>query len=243
VPAKRRLAKPGPHDRRHKPALTTSMIVAWAEAFFQKHGQWPYPQSGPVAGAPGETWLNIDYALRHGTRGLSRRLSIARLLRAAKGVRVRAGRPAFTVPQILAWADAFFKAHRVWPRPDSGPVAGAPGESWKKINAALCYGTRGLRGKSSLLGLLQKHRGVLRGADRFPWATKSRLSMKEIRAWAKEHRRRTGAWSHVAAGRVPSVAGLTWAKIDVALRVGCRGLPGGSSLARLFGRKPHRRRQ
>jgi hypothetical protein len=69
-----------------------------------------------------------------------------------------------TVEQILAWADAFHAAHGRWPdgRVDSGsgPVEGAPGETWQGINRALVLGGRGLPGDSSLAELLAEQRGV-----------------------------------------------------------------------------------
>lgn len=231
--------------RRWRPALTKRQILDWAEAFFQTHGHWPHTNSGPIAGAPSETWQIINSALSVGTRGLPGGLSIARLLQAAKGVTARPGGPPLTVRQILAWADAFFKVHGEWPRDDSGPVAEAPRESWANINVALRAGARGLRGKSSLLRLLQKHRGVLPGARSYPYrvSTSRRLSLKQIRAWAKDHRRRTGNWPHLTAGPIPGTDGLTWDSVDSALREGFRGLRGGSSLARLFGRKTDRRRE
>jgi hypothetical protein len=54
-------------------------------------------------------------------------------------------------------------------------------------------------------------------------------------AWAKEYRRRTGEWPHLLSGTIPATGGRNWRAVDNALRVGRQGLPGGSSLAKLFG--------
>ena len=62
------------------PNLSKEQIVAWAEAHFRRHGQWPHRQSGQVADAPQETWQSIDGALQVGRRGLSGRTTLARLL-------------------------------------------------------------------------------------------------------------------------------------------------------------------
>jgi hypothetical protein len=61
--------------------------------------------------------------------------------------------------------------------------------------------------------------------------------MVQIMAWAKAYRRRTGEWPHRTSGSIPERKGMAWQIVDSALRVGARGLPGASSLARLFGRK------
>jgi hypothetical protein len=55
-------------------------ILEWADAHFARTGKWPTAASGPVAGAPGETWKAIDAALRRGFRGLPAGSSLAWLL-------------------------------------------------------------------------------------------------------------------------------------------------------------------
>ena len=60
------------------------------------------------------------------------------------------------------------------------------------------------------------------------------LSVEQVLAWADRHRVRTGRWPHAGSGRVFGVRGQTWQAINQALVRGGRGLPGGSSLARLL---------
>ena len=62
------------------PPLTVEQILAWADAHHARTGGWPSPGSGPVAGAPGEDWGDIDIAQCAGYRGLPRGGSLARLL-------------------------------------------------------------------------------------------------------------------------------------------------------------------
>src|SRR5262249_25629238 len=62
------------------PPLTLIQILAWADAHFAVHGQWPSGRSGAVDTAPEEDWKNIDMALRKGHRGLPGDLSLAQLL-------------------------------------------------------------------------------------------------------------------------------------------------------------------
>jgi hypothetical protein len=57
------------------------------------------------------------------------------------------------------------------------------------------------------------------------------LTIGQILAWADAHRERTGQWPLVYSGPVHDE---TWRILDTALRTGCRGLPGGSSLPQLL---------
>ena len=70
-----------------------AQILAWADAHQRQAGDWPKQTSGPVAGAPGELWCNIDAALRCGWRGLPGGDSLSRLLRRERGMPERRGGP------------------------------------------------------------------------------------------------------------------------------------------------------
>ena len=60
------------------------------------------------------------------------------------------------------------------------------------------------------------------------------LSVEQVLAWADRHWARTGRWPHASSGPVPGTHRQTWQAINQALVRGGRGLPGGSSLARLL---------
>jgi hypothetical protein len=142
-----------------------------------------------------------------------------------------------TIEQILAWADAHHRTSGEWPKRDAGPVAGADAESWGALDDALRLGLRGLPGRSSLAQLLAAERGV-RNKSALP-----RLTLKQIRAWARAHRDRTGKWPSDVSGPIAEAPGETWKAVQMALVLGLRGLKGGLSLARLLGRGrrgPHR---
>ena len=64
--------------------------------------------------------------------------------------------------------------------------------------------------------------------------------MRQILAWADAFHARHGHWPHVRSGPIEDAPGETWAAVESALRSGCRGFPGGSSLYRLL--KKHRPR-
>jgi hypothetical protein len=110
-----------------KPPLTVALILRWVDAYRRHSGQWPTYRSGPVVGAPGQTWCAADAALRQGRRGLVGGSSLARLLAEHCGRRTRAALPPLTEAQILAWADAHRGRTGRWPGAHSGPVPGAPG--------------------------------------------------------------------------------------------------------------------
>jgi hypothetical protein len=213
------------------PELTVAHILAWADAWQARTGDWPHEESGPIAGTGGETWQAVHMALKQGHRGLPGGSSLARLLGAERGVRTAAHLPPLSRPQILAWADAHHRRTGRWPTEAAGPIAEAPGETWAGIHRALRQGTRGQRGRSTLARVLAARRGKRHHLD-LP-----RLSQKKILAWCDAHFRRTGRWPTVGSGPVADAPGERWDTLDNALRVGRRGLPGGSSLRRLLVRK------
>src|SRR5262245_43913845 len=48
---------------RHKrllPPFTPDQILGWADSHSDRTGEWPSHSSGPIADAPGETWLAVD---------------------------------------------------------------------------------------------------------------------------------------------------------------------------------------
>jgi hypothetical protein len=136
------------------PDLTVQQILAWADAFRRRTGDWPRVASGPIPEAPDETWLRVDTALRAGLRGLKCGSSLPQLLAEHRGARNKARTPPLTVEQILRWADEHHRRTGEWPRQYSGPVFGAEGEMWSAIQASLRAGMRGLPGGDSIHELL-----------------------------------------------------------------------------------------
>jgi hypothetical protein len=208
--------------------LTAARVLGWADDHRARTGDWPRARSGPVAGAPGETWRGVDDALRCGLRGLRGGRTLARLLCERRGVRAPAPAPPLSEVRVLAWADAHRRRTGAWPSRHSGPVAGAPGETWRGVDDALRGGGRSLCGGTSLAGLLAQER---RARNR---ASLPRLRLGEIVAWARAHRRRTGGWPSGRSGPVAGAPGETWKGVEMALRWGYRGLAAGTSLARLL---------
>jgi hypothetical protein len=73
--------------------LTVAQILAWADAYARRAGDWPGAGSGPVRGARGQTWAAVNAALRYGWRGLPGLDSLSRLLRRERRMPERRGRP------------------------------------------------------------------------------------------------------------------------------------------------------
>jgi hypothetical protein len=107
-------------------------------------------------------------------------------------------------------------------------VAGAPGESWAAIQGYLRQGLRGLPGGENLAQLLARRCDAPAPVVRPP------LTVELILSWADRHKKRTGAGPTYRSGPVADAPGETWFNLNDALVHGWRGLPGGSSLARLL---------
>ncbi len=211
-----------------RPRLTVTKILAWADAHHERTGAWPHSRSGPIREAPGETWRMVDNALRRNRRGLADGWSLVQLLAARRGWRTRPYLPRLTTRRILTWADAHHRRTGAWPNRKSGPIADAPGETWRGVDDALRHGLRGLPVGVCLARLLAARLGA-RNRTCLP-----RLSPELILVWAEGHFRRTGSWPTSQSGAVVEAPGENWKGIDTALGRGHRGLPGGSSLARLL---------
>lgn len=218
----------GVRNRQGLPRLTIPKILGWADAHFKRTGRWPNRQSGAIPAAPGENWRAINAALQNGYRALPGGGSLAQLLDARRGVRNRLAAAPYTLKKILAWADAHRRRSGRWPRHNTGPVVGAPGETWQAVNSALSQGTRGLPGGTSLARLLQRRRGARHRQALPP------LRLRQILSWARAYRDRTGALPTRASGPVAESPGDTWTAIEMALRKGRRGLSGGLTLASLL---------
>jgi hypothetical protein len=186
--------------------------------------------SGAIHGAPGDTWGNVNAALRTGHRGLPRNTSLAELLVKHRNVRSRGYAPKLTIDIILKWADAHHARTGRWPIQDSGAVVGVNGETWNSVHWALYLGHRGLPGGSTLAKVLARHRNVPNRMD-LP-----RLSHEKIIAWAKKHYERTNRWPNRFSGKVvgADAPGETWLAIELAVHQGKRGLKRGTTLNRLL---------
>jgi len=204
--------------------LNLTTIQAWANDHRQATGSWPRIHSGAVAGAPPENWSAINEALKMGHRGLPGGLSLAKLL----GPSTQRQRSDLTVEQVLAWAQAHHAAHGRWPGLKSGPIPGAPGESWATINYALKFGRRGLPGGLTLAKFIGRTLD-----PSLPWV-RLPLTVEQILAWADAHHAAHGRWPTSRSGLIPGTPDEKWQTVDASLISGQRGLPRGLSLRKLL---------
>jgi len=211
--------------------ISINQILKWADEHHKRTGKWPTPNSGNIHNTKGETWYNIQAALAQGLRGLTTGLSLAKLLAEKRGRRNIGGLRLLTIQQILGLADEHHKRTGEWPSTNSGDIKNFYGEKWRNIAYALTIGSRGLSGGSSLAKLLSERRGVQNIKELKP------LTIQQILKWADDHNKRTGAWPVVKSGPVHGDSYEKWVNINYTLTVGNRGLPGGSSLAKLLQEK------
>src|SRR5436189_87216 len=132
----------GSHRQMARTQLSAEQILIWADRHRKYTGRWPSVKSGRVRWARGENWRSVDNALRRGLRDGD---SLARLLARRRGARNQTNIPSLTLEHILAWADAHHAPTGEWPIPRSGPVLGAPGQTWAAIECALRSEGRGLK--------------------------------------------------------------------------------------------------
>jgi hypothetical protein len=146
-------------SNRHLPELTVQQILRWADAQYERTGQWPRMESGAVVGVAGATWSAIQQALYIGCRGLPGGTSLARLLAGARGAPYRKrSREKLTVNLVLSWARLHRRRTGSWPTENSGPIPESTGDTWHAVDAALRKGSRGLRGGSSVFRLIEQYR-------------------------------------------------------------------------------------
>ena len=135
-------------------------------------------------------------------------------------------KPPLSIPQILAWAVAHHERTGRWPGSQGDLVYETPALTWRAVNLALRSGTRGLPGGTTLARLLAERLEIRNSASR------PRLTAPQILAWADAHYRRAGKWPNENSGRVYDAPFETWSGINADLHLGCRGLAGGTTLAR-----------
>ena len=102
------------------------------------------------------------------------------------------------------------------------------GETWLGVQSRPAQGCRGLAGGSSLILLLAERRGGRNDKELPP------LTEEKILAWAQAHYLHVGRWPNGSSGVIADAPGESWNAVDSALHKGRRGLPGGSSFARLL---------
>jgi hypothetical protein len=96
-----------------------------------------------------------------------------------------------------------------------------------------CVGKEGQL-MSTKTGSAERARGGKAGAQRSAARERPALDDERILRWADAYRTATGQWPTPGSQPVGGMDDEAWSEIDASLRRGRRGLPGGSSLARLL---------
>jgi Lhr-like helicase len=135
--------------------LNEQLIVEWADAHFQQHGEWPHQKSGEIPGRQ-ENWKSIDEALRRGFRDLPKGSSLAKVLENNGRKANRMNRQELSEKQIIKWARAHRKTHGALPTKRSGVIPDTD-ENWGAIDQALRVKSRGIKRRTSLSKLFAKH--------------------------------------------------------------------------------------
>lgn len=218
----------GVRDRSHPPPLTYKQILGWADAHYERTGDWPSRHTGSIPESPGEKWSLVAKAMQSGSRGLRRPCTLVKLLSQKRPDLYRRSGIPLKRSEILDWIAAHHELTGAVPDPKSGPVRDQPGETWAAIDASLRSGARGLRGRQSLRELIEGHY-----VPPYPGCG-SALTEARIIRWAESFKQRVGRLPTRTSAYTDPSRTEKWSVIDIALREGHRGLPGGSSLARLL---------
>jgi hypothetical protein len=236
----------GKRDRLNPPRLSVKQILKWADDHYERTGTWPSVLSGRILAAPEERWEGVNRAMRKGKRGLAPGPGIKKLLQFERAESFRHSRAALTRDTLLERIAAHHELTGSPPTVGSGEVIDQRGEHWRAIEAAMRSNSRGWRGPPSLESFIESQYSEPYEGIGQP------LTEEKIARWTRDYRHRTGQWPTTQSAYVfpaPTSAanlrkagrstqedrpGERWATIDRALREGRRGLPGGSSLAKMI---------
>lgn len=223
--------------------LDETQIIDWVKKHIEQYGKKPGKHTGAVEFAEGEhkgiTWAAIDIALKKGLRGLPGKSCLVKLIKEKLGIRSYHNPPALPTQLIIDWITLFINKYERKPNMSDGNIEFAEGEyageTWSGVNAALWRGGRGQPGKSSLASLIQENFGIKNIQD-LP-ALSATLILDWIKQYIDVHGKKPNRTSGIIEPVSEEYKGITWTIINTALEVGTRGLPGGSSLAKLIDNK------
>lgn len=205
-----------------KSNFTKEYIIECAKNWKKLNNDWPKKGDGLINDDSQFKWIQVhNWLLR------TYELTLAGFLFQELGVIHHLAKNKLSVSQIIEWAKHHYDTKGDWPTHRSGPVLAQPTEDWARIRYCLLEGLRGLPSKKSLEVLLYEELGV-KG-----YLAGKKLTESSILDLARKHFASTGKWP---TSYSPWIFGDSdnWNAIDVALRVGHRGLLGGSSLSNLL---------
>lgn len=216
--------------------LTVEKVLSWIDEYRLYAGEYPDTEGTEmILGASGETWKDIDRALREGQRGLPSGQETCTLAEFIKRHRLAKDKPKGTKPvlsnlnqsAIIAWAREFERATGRLPRVTDGTIPGTT-ETWAGINAAMSDGTRGFESGSTLRDFLAKHLDAAPRVGR-PKSAGKVINRANLLHWIEEYREENAEFPEMTSGKIPNTP-FSWRAVAAALAKGENDLPGGSSL-------------
>lgn len=208
--------------------LKERAILEAGRKYYYLHFRLPNEKTkDPVPDMPHENWKALDASLRAGSKGLPGGSSLAKLF---KNIKEELG--FYYIDKILDAAKTYYKESQKFPTSTTeDPVPGMSNVTWKNLDARLRSGARCLPGNSSLSLLLEPWKAEIQGD--ISLSEFSIIRALEIFHEIYKKRPRYGS-GQTDLDLVPGMPNENWHAIDAALRKGSRGLPGGSSLLKLF---------
>ena len=237
-------------------AVSEAELLEWIRAYREKTGEWPSISNKDVwhkdaAGqwhiTPKVNWSQVDSWLRIGIWGLEGGSTLAQL-RQKNGLCDPYEFGTISEAQVMLWTKLYHEKTEEWPKQVSKDVwqkdeAGQwqimPGLNWSQIHLWFNQGLRGFPGGYTLSDLRQKN-GL---CDPYEFG---QVSENKIISWMRQFEEKTGKWPKQSdkevwekdeEGKWRAIPRLNWSALELWLRQGMRGLPGGSTVSQL--RKRH----
>jgi hypothetical protein len=202
--------------------VTISKILEVADVWYERYESWPKKSSGLISSQENLTWNTINNQLKRTEIG-----SLVNLLFLERDVRHHLKRNKLTIYQIIEWAKDHFEKTNEWPTYKSGKVLAEPSEKWSSIRSNLVHGGRGLPKGLSIEKVLFDELGVI-GVR-----SGKQLTEQRVHSLALMHYEKIGSYPTESSDWILEGKD-SWPAISFALNYGFRGLPGGSSLAKLL---------
>jgi hypothetical protein len=214
------------YARNLKP-LTAADILGWADAHHARTGKWPTCRCGAIPEAPGEKWMMVNAALYLGHRGIPGGSTLGRFL-------ARSGRTSRRDPPLGISTESQPVGTGPSALPDYHPRMRREDRRLGRGHSTRVLTPEGMAARQQCGEPPEPVDAKSKGRRKKTWGRPPLLTVLQILAWADAHHQRTGRWPSRDSGPIPGTREETWVKVCSSLSVGRRGLPGGSSLAKLL---------
>jgi len=214
-----------------KPPLNMPLVKKAISSFYKEHGIHPNGASGDATAYFGysETWGAVQSALKKGYRGLPGGKT---LVEVAIQMGLHQKREPLTKAILRRAIHKFYDEHGFPPTAESGDATAYFGYQvmWRTIDSCIRYGNRGLSKGGSLAQVVRDMKLRL---------VKPPLSEEIVGQAISSFRSDHGKIPHEKSGDATAYFGYpeTWSAVGSCCRLGLRGLPGGTTLAKMAKRR------